>query len=117
MYSGVHFSSLPPLSLPLLSHLYLLVQLVACFALHDNISRLYPTMGQVLPYHGAGSLPYHGAGSLPDHRAGFLPNHGAGSLPNHRAGSLPNHGAGTTPIKTVATEQVDIKGKNSRTPS
>lgn len=33
-------------SLPLLSHLYLLVQLVACFALHDNISRLYPTMGQ-----------------------------------------------------------------------
>merc|ERR1719495_1613419 len=33
-------------SLPLLAHLYLAVQVAACFVLHDDLSRLYPTMSQ-----------------------------------------------------------------------
>merc|ERR1712098_603170 len=32
--------------LPLLAHLYLAVQVAACFVLHDDLSRLYPTMSQ-----------------------------------------------------------------------
>jgi len=33
-------------SLPLLAHLYLAVQVAACFVLHDDLSRLYPSMDQ-----------------------------------------------------------------------
>merc|ERR1719357_1761367 len=33
-------------NLPLLAHLYLAVQVAACFVLHDDLSRHYPTMSQ-----------------------------------------------------------------------
>jgi len=33
-------------NLPLLAHLYLAVQVAACFVLHDDLSRLYPSMSQ-----------------------------------------------------------------------